>query len=259
MYSGRRWCLIIVCCFGTCCAFDHEMQHHQLHAMHGIIDKDGNGKLSRHEVLTFSHEMHRAKADADAEAIWGEVDLDEDGFVNYEEWKTMVSNMHDNTDSHNSQKRRVRHEHEKFNLADFDGDGRLNQTELALYFYPELEEDLLKHKATSSWQRKDRNRDGKISKSEFFGEHIHGETMEWDAVYFNDLDKDGDGFLDWEEFMHWESGHYHLEASVDKMFEHADVDSDSHVTAHELSNAREHFVGTHVHSKLQQWIEHHEL
>ena len=57
-----------------------------------MIDKDGNGTISRDELLKGYMELYKGKMkDAEivqeVEAIWEKVDLDKNGKIDYSEWE----------------------------------------------------------------------------------------------------------------------------------------------------------------------------
>merc|ERR1712064_249980 len=86
-----------------------------------------------------------------------------------------------------------------------------------------------------------------------------GEMLEEEQEDFAKLDTSGDGFLTADELRAWESGRFHVEDSLKKLFEIADSDSDMHVTANELIAAREEVAATDVQYHFIEWAEHHEL
>lgn len=78
-------------------------------------------------------------------------------------------------------------------------------------------------------------------------------------VDFQKLDVDGDGKLDMNELREWESGRFHTEQAMKKLFEIADADNDMHLTADELAKAREQIAISDAQYHLIEWSEHYEL
>merc|ERR1711957_450063 len=110
--------------------------------------------------------------------------------------------------------------------------------------------------------QKDQDRDGQLSKREFWvvDDQYGGEDLsEEEHSEFAVLDVDKDGLLSETELMHWESGRYHTEDAMKKMFELADRDNDMHLTADEIALARKLLVSTDAQYHLIEWAEHHEL
>merc|ERR1712039_670170 len=104
---------------------------------------------------------------------------------------------------------------------------------------------------------------GLLTPKEFWeGDAVDDEDLsisEEEQADFKKLDVDGNGQLDLTEFKAWESGRFHTEEAMKKLFDIADRDSDMHVTADELSDAREQIAGSDAQYHLMEWAEHHEL
>jgi len=73
------------------------------------------------------------------------------------------------------------------------------------------------------------------------------------------LDKNGDGFIDAQELWAYESGRFHAEGAMRKLFEAADEDHDLHITSDELAKARGALETSAAKYHLIDFAEHDEL
>jgi len=253
-----------------------DLTPEQLVALHGKIDNDSNGKLSIDEVLGFFHETRKGAAAQDGKMMMDEMDEDKDGKLSLEE----VTKDHDAGDEHEghdpkdvavreAQERRSR---EKFEAADINKDGFLDDLELAAYFNPELHDHVLEVVAKHTMDEKDLDKDGFLSHDEFWskvqavesdseleeGEPSVPPTDDDDEKVFKKTDKNGDGKIDLEELVYWEAGHVHTAEAMESFMALADTDSDQHVSIDELhaahgkdeNEAKYHFM---------EMAQHHEL
>jgi Ca2+-binding EF-hand superfamily protein len=236
----------------------------QMQGMHAKIDSNQDGKVSMAEMLHFATKVRRAIAEKDVGTIMAEMDSDRDGKLSLEELlKDLESWGAEAEEGDNEPQVRKELETQKFKIADKNGDGFLDIEELPPVFYPETHDDILAVAAGHTHRRKDTDSNGQLSPREFWeGDGVDGQDIaiskEEDAD-FKKLDKDGDGSLNVEELKFWESGAFHTQDAMQKLFDLADTDHDMHVTAEELVNAREGIAGTDAQYNLMEWAEHHEL
>merc|ERR1712185_61121 len=89
----------------------------------------------------------------------------------------------------------------------------------------------------------DTNHDGKLTPKEFWeSDQMDGDDAdlsEEEKADFARLDTNGDGSIDVQELRAWESGRFHTEDAMKKLFEVADKDQDMHVSSDELADAKE--------------------
>lgn len=239
----------------------------QIRGMHRKIDADGDGKISMVEVLDFSRSIRLAIAKKDVSTIVDEMDGDRDGKLSLEELLKDIETWADDGEpgSENNAEAHSRKELEtqKFKLADRNGDGFLDMEELPAVFYPETHEGVLHLAAGHTHKRKDTDGNGQLSPREFWeGDGVDGQELaiskEEDADFAR-LDTDGSGALSVEELKIWESGNFHTEDAMRKLFELADKDNDMHATADELDQVREAIAGSDAQYHLMEWVEHYEL
>jgi len=237
----------------------------QLRRMHTKFDLNGDGKVSLSEVMSFSESVGKAIAGKDIGAILEEIDTSKDGRLSLEEHLNDIHNQADGGDEEEMKElaNRKQVETAKFHAADSNGDNVLDHGEVASLFYPEIHEGVLSVTVQETMRQKDLNKDGKLTPREFWEtDEADGDVMdlsEEEKADFAKLDTNGDGTLDVNELKGWESGRFHTEDAMKKLFELADKDSDMHLTADELASAREQIAASDAQYHLIEWAEHHEL
>lgn len=236
----------------------------QMRGMHKKIDQNSDGKVSLAEVMKFSDEMRKRIAVRDIGAVLGEIDSNKDGKLSLDELlKDMEQWGEGDEEDKKEAEARKELEKAKFKVADENQDGLLDIQELPSLFYPETHDGSLELTAKSTMKQKDLDGDGVLTAKEFWeGDVVEGEDIsisDEEQADFRKLDKNGDSKLSLEELKLWESGRFHTEEAMKKLFEIADKDSDMHVTSEELDAAREQIAASDAHYHLMEWAEHHEL
>lgn len=236
----------------------------QMRLMHEKLDGNRDGKASLAEVMKFSAAMRSEIAKKDIQTILDEMDYDKDGKLGLDE---LLKDMEqwgegDEEDEKEAAQRREL-ETEKFVAADVNGDRQLSLEELPALFYPETKDAVLDITVKATLKQKDTSGDGQLTLKEFWeGDSLDGEEIpisEEEEADFKKLDLDGSGRLDLEELKQWESGNFHTEEAMRKLFDIADKDGDMHVSAEELDQARKRIAGSDAQYHLMEWAEHHEL
>lgn len=237
----------------------------QLRRMHAKFDQNGDGKVSLQEVMAFSESVGKAIAGKDIGAILEEIDTSKDGSLSLEEHLNDIHNQADGGDEEEMKELEHRKSIEaaKFKAADLNGDGNLDKNELPALFYPETHEGVLTVTVQETMRQKDTDKDGKLSPKEFWESDLadgdDADLSEEEKADFARLDTNGDGSIDLQELRAWESGRFHTEDAMKKLFEVADKDSDMHVTSDELAEARDMIAASDAQYHLIEWAEHHEL
>jgi len=244
---------------------EDSLSAEQLRGLHAQMDGNGDGKASLKEIMDYSSANSKAMAARDIASIMEEIDTSKDGKISLQEHLDDFQGQGDASDDEEARDMEVRKEVEraKFAAADADGDQLLDQAELAALFYPEIHNGVLDITVREALRQKDTDGDGKLSALEFWeidpAEGDDGEMLEDEQHDFAKLDSSGDGFISAEEMRHWESGKFHVEDAMQKLFEISDADNDMHVTADELVAVRGQVGATDAHFHLIEWAEHHEL
>lgn len=237
----------------------------QLRRMHAKFDSNGDGKVSIDEVMDFSHNVGKEIARKDIGSILEEIDTNKDGTLSLEEHLNDIHNQADGGDEIEMKELADRKtiEERKFRAADSNGDGHLDKSELPALFYPETHEGVLGVTVEETMRQKDRNGDGKLTPKEFWESDLvegdDGDLSEEEKADFSKLDTNGDGSVDKDELRSWESGRFHTEDAMQKLFEVADKDGDLHITADELAEAKDSIAASDAQYHLIEWAEHHEL
>lgn len=244
---------------------EESLSVEQLKGLHGKFDQDGNGRVSLQEVMAYAQSMGKAVAARDIGAILEEIDTSKDGKLTLEEHLNDIHNQADGGDEEEMKELEARKKVEaaKFAAADVNGDGVLDIEELPALFYPETHDGVLAVTVAETMRQKDLDKDGKLSPREFWeadeSEGEESELSEEENEDFRKLDTNGDGYLSVDELRTWESGRFHTEESMKKMFEIADKDNDMHITAQELAEAISSISVSDAQYHLIEWAEHHEL
>jgi len=236
----------------------------QIRSMHAKIDADKDGKISMAEVVDFSHMMRRVIAKKDIHTVIDEMDSDKDGKLSLPELLKDMEQWGEEGEEDKAQAaKRKELETAKFHAADQDKNGLLDSEELPALFYPETHDGVLEMTAAATLKAKDLDGNGELTPKEFWeGDAVDGEDLaisEEEQADFAKLDLDNSGTLNLQELKAWESGGFHTEEAMKKLFELADQDSDMMVTADELDNARELIAGSDAQYHLMEWAEHAEL
>jgi len=255
---------------------EEQISSDQIRNMHKKIDANNDGKVSMTEILDFSKSSRKAIVGKEALVVFDQMDSNKDGKISLEE---LIENSFGApvpdvdgvpvtpkpSADQDADDARVKKEKEletaKFKAADANADGFLDKEELPSAFYPEVNDGVLALVAAASLKGKDKDGDGELTPEEFW-EHEEGENEDVvaeQAADFAKLDADHNGKLNLAEFKQWESGAYHTHDAMTQLFEVADEDTDHHVTAAEMDNARPVLANTMATSHLVEWATHYEL
>lgn len=232
----------------------------QLRALHAKMDLDGSGKVSLKELLAFSQDMSKAQATKEAKELMG----------SYTEKVSLKEHLSDtepeaeDTDEQRQDKEaRRRLETEKFKVADLNGDGIVDPTEMPALFFPHAHDGVLHVIVQDELRRKDANGDGKLSKKEWQEVGAEGDGDE--TLEFAKVDANGDGLLDQDELKALESGRFYTDEAMKAYFKLADKDVDGQMTAEELLAEEaqlaeeEKVLADDAHSHFGDWAQHLEL
>ncbi|KAF9678756.1 hypothetical protein SADUNF_Sadunf07G0068700 [Salix dunnii] len=215
-----------------------------------------DGYVSEHELTEWSLKqsekevMHRTKREMDVH------DKNHDGFISFAEYEPPRW-VHDSDESSFGNDMGWWKE-EHFNASDADGDGLLNITEFNDFQHPSDSKNpkLLQWLCKEEVRERDSDKDGKVNFQEFFhglfdlvrnyGEEGHNSSyLSEDSVeapakkLFDELDKDGDGFLSDVELLHiigklHPSERYYAKQQADYILSQADSDKDGRLSLTEM-------------------------
>lgn len=243
------------------------MEAWQLRELFTHMDQDSDGKLTVPELLAYAKKTRRETALMGVTGGMIQMDKDKDGKITLEEALAFeeMEMLHE-AESPEVRKTRVDLERRKFQAADSDKNGVLDETELPGFLFPEANDAVLDVVIDASFAAKDLDRDGKLSLKEFFGADVKGrleQVVDVDgagedfakhaADDFSHLDQDGDDFVDIIEFSSFQTGSLHEERALRRMHDLADANADGFVTETEIEAARVAIAKEEAHWYLHQW------
>lgn len=227
----------------------------QLAKLHELFDKDGDGKVSKQEIMDFSKSVAGAMALRLAHFYLESFGLhSDDGKITLEMHLQSLREVHNET---SPEKYRLSEELEsnKFHISDKDKDGFLDDEELAGLIEPGAEPAVLDVVIADTYKRFDTDKDGKLQATEFAALDPENDL----TAEFAELDKDHSLALEDPEIRHFESGTYLIERAMDKLIKVADKDGDGYISAEEITDAVEDIIDSEAHDHLLEWAEHSEL
>jgi len=232
----------------------------KLNQLFSRLDTNKDGKVSVQEIHDFHHYVNKRIAVRDGLQILEEVDTSKDGKLSLAEH---IDDMPQHAQEGEDISERKIVEEQKFKAADKDGDGLLDVEELPALFSPTIDSAVLDIHTVEAMTHKDKDKDGKLSPVEFFEvaeeEYPNESIIAEDKEDFDTLDKNRDGFIDLSELRAWESGAFHTDTAIGRVFNVTDKDRDMHLTAEELINARDNLTADQGHFFLAEWVQHLEL
>lgn len=243
---------------------DSQLTQQHLRDLHKKMDANKDGKTSLKEIMAFAEAKNAITKAKEIHSIFDEIDSTKDGHLSLEEHMAEYTAEMEETDPKQQEVLKA-HEIEKFKAADTDGDDKLDKHELVAFMSPETHPEVFQIHVKHVFNLGDTNKDGKISKEEWdqsvrreHEQHMD-ENLDHDGE-FKTLDENGDGHIDLKEMEHWESGRFHIETAMKKVFHIGDKDDDMHLTEHELAMTldalEEH---TDAHSHISDWAFHDEM
>mmetsp|Transcript_4088 Transcript_4088/g.11623 ORF Transcript_4088/g.11623 Transcript_4088/m.11623 type:complete len:288 (+) Transcript_4088:75-938(+) len=238
-----------------------------LKALHKKFDKNRDGKVSIDELLQFSRSMVGLGAAGEVSMMMQDIDTSKDGKLSLEEWLVELdTQVKDHPEEIKNIDHRKKVEAAKFKASDSDKDGLLDVQELVSFFFPETNPKVLDIVVKDIHKTKDKDKDGKLSPIEFWAaldpsddEGPDDDLHEDELADFRRLDADGDGGISVKELKAWESGHFHTDEVLMKMFQAVDKNRDNHITAAELAASTHDVSNSAAKGHLADWIKHHEL
>ena len=124
-----------------------------------VLDKNGDGLITREELGTVMRSLGQNPTEADLHDIINEVDADRDGTINFNEFLTMMGMKMEETN-------RVAELQEAFRLFDKDGNGLISFEELG-HVMKNLGENLTDSEIGEMMNEADSDGDGQINYDEF--------------------------------------------------------------------------------------------
>jgi Ca2+-binding EF-hand superfamily protein len=198
----------------------HEDHVRHLQRVGELADVNNDGLLSHDELLSFAERLRHKKRWEHTQQSLGQFDSNGDGLVGHDE---LGNSFETGAEGH------------RFRAADFDGDGKLNETEAYHFYHPEMHRSVLQVEAEHQFSRFDLDKDGFISFSEYKREDEQEESFDLESAWedFSVHDGDGSQDLNMEEFVQLLSGQGLLSSNIAKTITAGDIDGDGHIHIHE--------------------------
>lgn len=230
------------------------------------IDKDKDGFVSKEELKEWIQFTQKRYIHNDVENQWRTHNPENKEKLSWEEYKKMVYGFMDEVDAGELAKDEdqgfsyqvmLNRDKRRWDVADVDGDRSLTREEFASFLHPEETAHMRDLVVVETMEDIDKDKDGKVSLREYIGDMFRGteadteeELPDWVknekeqfAMY---RDKNGDGFMDGEEVKNWilPPDFDHSEAEARHLIYESDQDADQRLTAAEILNKYDLFVGS---------------
>eukprot|EP00794_Sanderia_malayensis_P015719 gene15719-17304_t len=215
------------------------------------IDKNGDSFVSHDELFDWI-EVQRTRY------MWDMIDdhikqddKNNDGKLTWKEYKAAhYGEWDDESSMDETLKKRVKKDEHKFEQADTNKDGFIERQEFIYFRHPEESQHMQDIATDEVLDDIDQNADRKIDLKEFLGQYNdENEAPDWvvqDRKHFRDtLDKNKDGFLDYEEVKAWVvPNKKESQKEAAHLIDSADDDADGKLTADEIVLHINLFVGS---------------
>jgi len=234
---------------------NEDEQREKLREIAMKIDTDQDGQISADEMRIYVQQRIKDQHNREADEFITTLDpkttnkITFDAYLrdNYGDLDTKQLEKMEKTDSRSRETRRTfLADKQKWAHLDKDGDQVLSYEEFRKFLRPEDDEELRKIEITSIIQEYDENKDEKISNDEY-KKMTEAETGSAESLS-EELDKNNDGFGDYEEFAR-----YYLPTSLlttdeetDHLLRECDTDKNGYCSPDEIVNAYSSFAGSQI-------------
>ncbi|XP_054015151.1 calumenin [Hylaeus anthracinus] len=227
------------------------------------IDKDKDGYVTGEELKDWILYTQRRYIRDNVERQWKSHNPEEKEKLPWTEYMGMVYGDMDEHEAENHEKSKdssfsyvamLKKDRRRWSAADLDGDDALTKEEFAAFLHAEEADHMKDVVVLETMEDIDKDGDSKISLSEYIGDMYEGvegeEEPEWvknEKEQFSMYrDKDGDGFLDFDEVKTWiiPADFDHAEAESRHLIFEADTDADQKLTKEEILEKYDIFVGS---------------
>ena len=206
-----------------------------------VLDKNGDGLITREELGTVMRSLGQNPTDADLQDIINEVDADRDGTINFNEFLTMM-------ELKRRQSRAEAELKEAFQLFDRDSNGLISAEELS-HVMKNIDANMSDTEIDEMMREADRDGDGQIDYAEFVRMMSplespvkrlieYFEKLEADIRQaFRLFDRDSNGLISAEELSHVMKNNIDgkmTDNEIDEMMREADSDGDGQIDYREF-------------------------
>lgn len=210
-----------------------------------LADANNDNRLSAEELLSFAEKVRERRRRVLTKEALLRYDTSKDGKVSQSEVaKAAATGDHHEGLSGMDSNEQVRL---KFEAADIDQNGELNEKELHAYVHPEVEPRVLEVEIELQFRSTDHDIDGIVTLEEFLVEAKRGEedaefSKEDASSDFATHDLDGSKSLDRTEYTEYVKGHVLLHQHVKLAMEAGDGDADGHINLDEELFHRKEYI-----------------
>ncbi|XP_043577801.1 calumenin-like [Bombus pyrosoma] len=227
------------------------------------IDKDKDGYVTGEELKDWILYTQQRYIRDDVEHQWKSHNPEQKEKLPWTEYLAMVYGDMDEHEVENHEKSKdntfsyvalLKKDRRRWAAADLDGDDALTKEEFLAFLHAEEADHMKDIVVIETMEDVDKDGDGKVSLSEYIGDMYDGaegeEEPEWvknEKEQFSMYrDKDGDGFLNFEEVKTWiiPADFDHAEAESRHLIFEADMDADQKLTKDEILEKYDIFVGS---------------
>ncbi|KAG7492144.1 hypothetical protein MATL_G00011280 [Megalops atlanticus] len=147
------------------------------------IDTDGDGHVSHGELYQWIKHRQRRYIEENVNKHWKEYDQDKDDQVSWEEYKNTTYGYYldeefDDVDDKASYKAMLTRDERRFKSADVEGDGKATKEEFTAFLHPEEFDHMKAVVVAETIEDIDKNGDGLINLEEYIGDMFTPEKGE---------------------------------------------------------------------------------
>lgn len=218
------------------------------------MDINSDGKVTVEELTEWIHKSMIRLDNTEAEERFKEIDANKDNFITWQEYAHEAFGTETSANGEAivdpDDKKLFEEDKNYFNAADVNKDGKITLTEFYAFQAPEHHKHMHGVLIQHTLIDKDKNNDGKISFEEYMHETQGSSDSEWYQVekdrFEKEYDKNKDGLLDEEEIKKWLIPDLKETAKTeaDHLMDKADMDKNLELTYSEIVGAHQTFVGS---------------
>lgn len=230
------------------------------------IDTNNDGIVTKDELKAWITHSAKRYVLEDVDRQWPNLDINEDGYVTWEEYRNRTYGYMSDTqqlneiyDTHRklSYQDMINRDERRFRVADHDRDGKMTKDEFGDFIHPEDVSHMKDIVIEETMEDMDKNRDGYVTVDEYINDlwpeserKENPQEPSWvqsEKDQFRDYrDKDKDGKLNKEELGAWviPQDYDHIEAEAAHLIFEADTDKDHQLSKEEIMEHHEVFVGS---------------
>ncbi|XP_053275996.1 calumenin-A isoform X2 [Pleuronectes platessa] len=229
------------------------------------IDVDKDDFISEDELKTWIQNVQRNYTNGQVEDRWSDFDTDEDGLISWDEYKNVTYGiyMNDPLTKEDVNVPQMLQEERRFRAADTDADMKLHKQEFNAFLHPENFHHMRDVVVQETIDDFDKNGDGFIDLNEFMGNDDNDpEQMEKQRRDFLEIqDANKDEKLDKQELMQLIfPPNYNVAGSEAKqLLKESDTNKDGKLTKTEILDKHELFVESQVTNYGEAVVPHDEL